>query len=162
MKNICWIRYTEPPCLAVVALPSGDEWLEQDLANLKLGGIDVLVSLLMPDEAADLGLEAEAALARRAGMEFISYPIPDRTTPVDSVGFGLLISQLAEAVRAGKHVGAHCRGCIGRATVTTASVLIQLGTKPADALTLIEEARGCFVPDTLEQLKWILSFEPAR
>ena len=162
MKNICWVRYTEPPHLAVVALPSGDEWLEEDLARLKQGGIDVLVSLLMPDEAADLGLAKEGEIANRLGIDFISYPIPDRTTPVDSVGFGLLVSRLAEAVRAGKHVGAHCRGCIGRATVTTAAVLIQLGIKPADALSLIEEARGCFVPDTLEQLKWILSFEPAR
>jgi len=162
MKDIYWIQHAEPPRLAIVARPRGDEWLEQDLANLKRGGIDTLVSLLMPDEAADLGLATEAELARQTGIDFISYPIPDRTTPVDSTGFGLLISRLAETVRVGRHVGAHCRGCIGRATVTTAAVLIKLGVKPADALALIEEARGCPVPDTREQRNWILRFEPDR
>jgi len=162
MKDIYWIRHAEPLRLAIVTRPRGDKWLEQDLANLKRGGIDVLVSLLMPDEAADLGLAAEGELARKAGIDFISYPIPDRTTPVVSEGFGMLISRLAEAVRDGQHVGAHCRGCIGRATVTTAAILIQLGAKPADALALIEEARGCPVPDTPEQLNWILRFEPRR
>jgi protein-tyrosine phosphatase len=162
MKDIYWIRHAEPPRLAIAARPWGDEWLEEDLANLKRCGIDVLVSLLVLDEAADLGLAAEGELARKAGIDFISYPIPDRTTPVVSEGFGMLISRLAEAVRDGQHVGAHCRGCIGRATVTTAAILIQLGAKPADALALIEEARGCPVPDTPEQQNWILRFEPRR
>lgn len=162
MKDIYWIQHAEPSHLAIVARPRGDEWLEEDLANFKRGGIDILVSLLMPDEAADLGLARESELANRSGIDFISYPVPDRTTPVDSAAFGLLILRLAEAVREGKHVGAHCRGCIGRATVTTAAVLNQLGLKPADALALIEEARGCPVPDTPEQLKWILSFQPGR
>ena len=54
------------------------------------------------------------------------------------------------------------RQCIGRATVTTAAVPIQLGVKPGNALTMIEEARGCMVPDTPEQRSWILRFEPTR
>ena len=70
--------------------------------------------------------------------------------------------KLVDTVRMGKHVGVHCRGSIGRSTVTTAAVLIQLGLTPADTLEMIEEARGCYVPDTREQLTWILSFEPQR
>jgi len=53
----------------------------------------------------------------------------------------------------------HCRGSIGRATVTAACTLIQLGRKPRAALAAIEAARGCAVPDTEEQRSWILSFE---
>lgn len=160
MKDIYWIVHSESPSLAIVARPRGDDWLEEELHNLKRGGIDILVSLLMPEEASDLGLSYEAELAQRVGLEFISQPIPDRTTPADEKSFREMIMRLVDAIAAGKRVGAHCRGCIGRATVTTAAVLIQLGAKPVEALAMIEEARGCSVPDTADQLNWILSFEP--
>jgi protein-tyrosine phosphatase len=162
MKDIYWIEHDEYPHLAIVARPRGDDWLEEDLANLKRGGIEVLVSLLTPSEAIDLGLAAERDLAERLGIEFVSYPVLDRTTPGDMGGFRLLVAQLADAVRVGKHVGAHCRGCIGRATITTAAILIHLGYKPVDALAMVEKARGCTVPDTPEQLNWIMRFEPGR
>ena len=162
MKDIYWIRHDEKPRLAIVACPRGGDWLETDLAKLKQGGIEILVSLLTPEEAVDLGLTAEGDLANQAGIEFISYPIPDRTTPAGEESFRRLVARLVDAVSVGKHVGAHCRGCIGRATVTTAAVLIQLGLRPAEALALIEEARGCQVPDTAKQLSWILRFEPER
>jgi protein-tyrosine phosphatase len=162
MKDIYWIKHDDHSHLAIVARPRGDDWLEEDLAKLKQGGIDVLVSLLTQEENVDLGLTVEDDLAERVGMEFVSYPIPDRTKPADSEGYRRLVTELADTVRNGKKVGAHCRGCIGRATVTTAAVLIQLGIKPVDALAMIEEARGCPVPDTLEQLNWILTFRPGR
>lgn len=160
MKDIYWIQHDEEPRLAIVARPRGGDWLKEDLSKLKQGGIEVLVSLLTPEETVDLCLTAEGKLANRAGIEFISYPIPDRTTPTNEESFRNLIARLAAAVGIGKRVGAHCRGCIGRATVTTAAVLIQLGVSPAEALAMIEETRGCSVPDTIEQLNWILSFEP--
>jgi protein-tyrosine phosphatase len=162
MKDIYWIRHDERPRLAIVARPRGDDWLETDLANLKRGGIEVLISLLTPEEALDLGLRAESELASQAGIEFISYPILDRTTPAGEDSFRRLIARLAEAVQMGKRVGVHCRASIGRSSVTTAAVLIHLGGRPVEALAMIEEARGCHVPDTVEQLDWILSFEPER
>jgi protein-tyrosine phosphatase len=160
MKAIYWIPHDTPPRLAIVARPRGNEWLENDLAKLKRDGIEVLLSLLEPDEARDLGLQHERDFAESIGIDFVSYPIPDRTIPVDKAGFHRLITQLAELVRTGTRVGAHCRGCIGRSTVATAAILIHLGIEPAEALALIEDSRGCAVPDTPEQLKWILSFKP--
>ena len=67
MKDIYWIRHDQQSRLAIVARPEGEEWLEEDLASLKQGGIDVLVSLLMPDEAEDLGLAHEGDLATQKG-----------------------------------------------------------------------------------------------
>ncbi|MBV8671976.1 MAG: dual specificity protein phosphatase family protein [Acidobacteriaceae bacterium] len=160
MDDIYWIPHDQSPRLAIVARPRGDEWLEDDLANLKRGGIEILISLLEADEAAYLGLRRESDLAERAGLEFISYPIPDRTTPEDEHSFRHLVEYLVEVVNAGKRIGAHCRGCIGRSTVLMAAILIQLGFKPSHALTLIQQGRGCAVPDTPEQLHWILSFKP--
>jgi protein-tyrosine phosphatase len=160
MKDIYWIRHDELQPLAIVARPQGDDCLEDDLADLKLGGIDVLVSLLESREAGYLGLQHEADAAERAGIQFISYPMPDRTTPTDEESLRHLTMQLAALARAGKGIGAHCRGCIGRSTVLIASVLIQLGIAPAETIGAIEQARGCVVPDTPEQLQWILNFKP--
>jgi protein-tyrosine phosphatase len=158
--DIYWIPYDQHPRLSIVARPRGDDWLKDDLAYLKREGVDVLLSLLEPQEGIYLGLQYERDIARSVGLEFISYPIPDRTTPEDEDGFRRLVAQLLELIGQGKRIGVHCRGCIGRSTVVVASVLIQLGVRPADALALVEQARGCVVPDTEEQLNWILNFQP--
>jgi len=160
MKNVYWIHHSRKPSVAIVARPRAEDWLEDDLLALKSSGIDVLVSLLEPNEAKELGLEREDELAEKVGMEFISFPIPDRTTPTNRHDFSKIISYLVDAVRSGKHIGAHCRGCIGRATVTTAAVLIELGSNPGDVLRMIEEARGFPVPDTEAQRRWILEYAP--
>lgn len=160
MGNIYWIQHAETPRLAIVARPRGDDQLYNELLALKASGIDILVSLLEPDEAVYLGLAREGELAQRAGLEFVWFPIRDRGTPGDMERFCKLITYLNEATRAGKGVGAHCQGCIGRSTVTTASVLIESGLDAKDALRLIEEARRFPVPDTAEQLRWILDFKP--
>jgi protein-tyrosine phosphatase len=159
-RLIYWIEDRTPPQLAIVARPRGNDWLEDDLAELRAGGIDILISFLAEDEAEELGLREEGPIATRLGMEFISYPIPDRTVPGDLEGFRELIAWLAKAVRAGKCIGAHCRACIGRSTVLIASLMIALGADPEVALYQIEEARGWMVPDTPEQRHWILNFQP--
>lgn len=160
MTEIYWIGGGKPRQLAIVGRPRGGEQLAGDLASLKKGGVDVLVSFLPPDEAADLGLANEKQLAERAGLEFISFPIRDREVPRDLSGFRELVKRLAGEVRRGKRVGAHCRGCIGRSTVLIASVMIALGSDPDTAVRQVERARGLMVPDTAEQLEWILNFRP--
>ena len=160
MTQIYWIEGRNPPQLAIVARPRGDDWLHEDVAALRTGGIDVLVSLIEPEEAEELGLAAEGNVAENLGMQFISWPIPDRCTPPDLAGFRDLVARLAAMVRQGRRIGAHCRGCIGRSTVLIAAVLIALGADAADALQRIEDARGWPVPDTPEQREWILAFQP--
>jgi protein-tyrosine phosphatase len=157
---IYWVQDRNPPQVAIVPRPRGDDWLADDLAALRADGIDVLVSFLEDEEAAELGLSEERKLAEQAGMEFISYPIPDRNVPEHLVSFRELVHRLADAVRAGKRVGAHCRACIGRSTVLIASLMIALGADPERALLQIERARGLPVPDTMEQQRWILNFRP--
>lgn len=158
MNTIWWVDEGRGQRVAIVARPWDGGTLEKDLAALKSGGIDVLVSLLGEDEAEELGLAEEGAIAERMGMRFISYPVPDRCTPPDRSGFRRLVSRLAELVKEGHRVGAHCRACIGRSTVLIASLLIALGMEPEDALRRIEAARACWVPDTAEQRAWILGF----
>lgn len=160
MSEIYWIDTRPKVSLAVVSCPRGDSMLKSDLVELEVGGIDTVVSLLEPDEAAWLGLGNEGALAEEVGLNFISFPIPDGNVPLDPIVFQSFVANLARRVIDGESIGVHCRGCIGRATVTTACTLIQLGLFSETALAAVGAARGCVVPDTLEQERWILHFRP--
>jgi protein-tyrosine phosphatase len=126
---------------------------------MRLGGVETVVSLMEPLEAELLGLKDEESAARRMGLNFLSYPIPDTHVPADVSSFRQFVAGIAERLRHGEAVGAHCRGCIGRATVTAACALIHLGWEPAQALAAVGRARGLAVPDTAEQEAWILGYK---
>jgi protein-tyrosine phosphatase len=79
--------------------------------------------------------------------------------PEDVASFRQFVAGIADRLAAGEAVGVHCRGCIGRATITAACSLIHLGWKPAQALAAIARARGVEVPDTPEQEAWILAYK---
>jgi protein-tyrosine phosphatase len=160
VRDIFWIKRDSPLALAIVLRPQGGRWLEMDLRRLRQEGIETLVSLLEEDEAAYLGLAEEGALAERNGIRFLSHSIPDANTPQAAASFQAFAAELADRLRAGEHIGVHCRGSIGRSSVTAACALIELGWKPEAALAAIEAARGCPVPETLEQEKWILRYKP--
>lgn len=162
MKTVLWLNEAQPSQLAIVLRPRGDRELATDLQTVRDEGIHVLVSLLTPDDNEDLGLIDEGKIAGQLGIRFISYPITDREVPGDLAGFRRLVIEMRDLVRSGHRIGAHCRGCIGRATVLLASVMIALGWDAEAALRVIERARGYPVPDTAAQLQWILNFEPPR
>jgi protein-tyrosine phosphatase len=162
MSDIFWIDGNPPPGLAVVTRPRGDDRLQEGLLRLKQGGIRTLVSLLPPHEADWLGMAEEPASAGKAGLEFLSYPIFDGYVPTDIALFRAFVDDLAERLRAGQHIGIHCRASVGRATIVAACTLIHLGWKPPAALAAVEEARGCPVPDTEEQRAWIMAYEARR
>jgi protein-tyrosine phosphatase len=159
VREIFWINGEAPPRLAIVLCPRGDNWLDGDLQRMRQGGIKTVVSLLDPDEAEWLGLKNEKGAAERAGLNFLSHPIQDAHVPANVPTFRQFITGIADRLRAGEAVGVHCRGSIGRATVTAACSLISLGWDPAKALAAIERARGTGVPDTPEQKTWILAFK---
>ncbi len=157
-KDVFWIEGKPPAQLAVILRPRGGDWLPHEMLRLRRSGIKTVVSLLEPEEARYLELAQEPAAAREAGLDFLSHPIPDICIPADEAGFRRFIAGLAERLRNGDAIGVHCRACIGRATVTTACTLIELGWKPKTALAAVAEARGCQVPDTREQREWILGY----
>lgn len=159
MNDIFWVMGEPQAPLAVVLKPRGGDELEQDLRRMKQSGIDTLVSLLETHEAEWLELGDEPRLAEETGLEFLSFPIPDTRIPANPRAFRGFVEELAARLRAGERVGVHCRGSVGRATITAACTLIHLGWNPRNALVAIEKARGCVVPDTPEQKAWILAYE---
>jgi len=159
VEEIFWIKGNPAAPLAIVLCPLGGSGLKSELLEMKRAGVETLVSLLQKDEAAMLGLAEEGPLAEKAGLRYLSYPIPDVHVPQESVSFRAFVEDLATRLRDGEHIGVHCRGSIGRATVTAACALIHLGWAPGAALAAIEAARGLAVPDTREQKAWILSYK---
>ena len=159
MSEVFWINSNPPVPLAIVLCPRGDSGLDREIAAIERAGIETLVSMLENWEAAMLGLADEGSLAERTGMRFLSHPIPDTHIPQDVPAFRAFVTDLAGRLRAGEHIGVHCRGSIGRATVAAACTLIHLGWTPKSALRAVEQARGCSVPDTEEQEHWILHYQ---
>jgi protein-tyrosine phosphatase len=160
MDDVFWIQGEPHAALAIVLRPRGEDWLRDELIRYQRAGIQTLVSLIEPVEAEMLGLAEEGIVAEELGMEFISFPIPDCHVPPNPARFTAFVVRLATLLRAGRRIGVHCRGSIGRATVTAACTLIHLGWQPAAALEAITEARGLAVPDTQEQHDWILRYTP--
>jgi protein-tyrosine phosphatase len=158
VDEVFWIEGNPPVGLAIVLRPQGDHLLSDDLLQIKQSGVDTLVSMLDPTEAVWLGLEDEGPLAEQLGMRFLSYPILDVHVPADVDTFRAFVLGLADRLRAGERIGIHCRGSIGRSTVAAACTLIHLGWKAKEALAAIQAARGCMVPDTREQERWILKY----
>jgi protein-tyrosine phosphatase len=155
VSDIFWIGNTG---LAIVMRPRGDNALQLELKTISNAGIQILVSALENWETRELGLAEERKYAEHFGIHFISYPLEDQSTPPDREEFEELVKDLANRLRHGQKIGVHCRGCIGRSTVIAACTLIQSGWPAKRAVDAIEEARGCSVPDTEEQLEWIIAF----
>lgn len=140
--------------LAVMARPRPGDWLRDELRALGQLGFSTVASLLEPREAADLDLALEGELANEAGLKFVNFPVPDRSTPPDARAFRQFAASLAAEVREGSGVVIHCRAGIGRAGLTAAAVLVELGHDPHDVFAALTKARGIDVPDTAEQADW--------
>ena len=147
--------YWITPLLAIVPRPDGGKKLSGEMTAMREAGIDVVVSMLEPREAKELGLEKEETEAGEAGLRFINFPVVDRQTPSDVHAFEEFLTDLERAMRDGKKVGIHCRGCIGRSSVVAASLLVRAGMKDAEVWRKIRNARGTTVPDTAEQRRWV-------
>ena len=140
--------------LAIMPRPGPEEWLRDEIAGLGELGVTTLVSLLEDWEERELSLSAESEIAKANGIDFISYPIVDRSVPADLASFEELVKDLTQRINDGNGVAIHCRAGIGRSGITAASVLVQLGIDPKNVFEIITKARRYPVPDTYEQIEW--------
>jgi protein-tyrosine phosphatase len=129
-----------------MARPRGGDWLPDEIQAIRAADVDILVSLLTPDEVRELDLREEAECCRRQEVIYLSFPIPDRHTPPFSARTFTFLEQLYRQVAAGKHVAVHCRQGLGRATLMAASVLVLTGFSPDQAFERLSVVRGYPVP----------------
>jgi hypothetical protein len=153
--QVYWINLPTPGRLAIMARPRAGDWLDDEISEWRALGIDSVISLLEQEEVNELGLQREADLCREQGMEFLSFPIPDRDVP-ESLRDALVLAQtVSKKISEGKAVAVHCRAGIGRSSLIAACTLACLGLDPVAAFELIAKARGVSVPDTEAQRDWV-------
>ncbi|MGE0768971.1 MAG: hypothetical protein AB7L90_21220 [Hyphomicrobiaceae bacterium] len=153
-QQIYWV---DPPLggrLAVVTRPRS----QKHLAALKAAGIDMLISMLEPEEAVDVGLADEAAWCAQAGLEFLNVPISDHGVPSSFDVIESVMPELAERLRDGRGIAAHCYAGLGRSPLLIASVLIHHGLTDGKAIKAVSLARETWVPEMDSQHRWLLEF----
>ena len=158
-STIYWIDAPAPGRLGIMARPRAGEWLHDEIAGWEAAEIKCVVCLLEKDEIDELGLSDEEALCQSRGMEFVSFPIPDRGLPRTTEHTEALARTIARKLKDGATVAVHCRAGIGRSSLFAACTLISLGFDADSAFDMIAKARGIKVPDTDEQRNWVTSFE---
>jgi protein-tyrosine phosphatase len=160
-KDVYWIEGPWQGKLAVGPRPRGGDWLKDDVAKWKGAGISSVLSLLTPEEERDLDLGREAGEVRAQGLDFTSFPIPDRQIPRSEAKFSEVLEIAARDLSAGKNVLVHCRQGIGRSGLAAACLLVKNGLSPGAAVDTISAAGGLTVPETTEQRDWIHHFAAA-
>ncbi len=150
-----WVEIDAARRVAIVPRPRGGDWLEDELLTIKAAGVDVLVSMLTPEERGELGLDEEAALCQQVGLEFRSFPVNDRETPESAAAVRRVVSELRKELDGGRTVATHCRASIGRSSLILACLLVDEGWSAKRAFEQLSIARGTQVPDTLEQVLWV-------
>jgi protein-tyrosine phosphatase len=144
--------------LGIVPRPRGAEWLDDDVRAWRDTGVDLVVSLLEPDEERDLGLAGESISSTANGLAFRAFPIPDRSVPHSREAVAELADEIVEALRSGKSVVVHCRQGIGRSATMVAAALVAAGVNAETAINTIRQSRGVDVPETEAQRQWISDF----
>jgi protein-tyrosine phosphatase len=138
--------------------PRGGDWLEDEIQAWLRSGVNVVVSLLTSDENADLDLADEAGICRAKGIQFLPFPITDRGVPSSREALSDLLTKLAEQLAAGKNIAVHCRQGIGRSALVALCLLVRSGIDLDAATQQVGAARGCPVPETVEQRRWVADF----
>ena len=144
--------------LAIVARPRGGDWLEDEVQAWRQAGLDVIVSLLTQDEIEDLNLAQEAHYSQAHDLKFLNFAIQDRSVPHLRDAALNLLDRLHKMLDSGVSIGIHCRQGIGRSALVAACLLVMSGLEPTTAFQRISAARGLVVPETPEQLDWVVEF----
>ena len=156
VTKVYWIHaFANSARIGIMARPRGNDWLEDEITNLKSNGVDTLVSLLERREIIELDLIDEEKRCAENGITYVNFPIPDRDIPEQGGGIDQLIDQLTTKIDAGLSVVIHCRMGIGRSSIVAAASLLTYKIKAVDSIEAISAIRGLTVPDTDRQLNWL-------
>jgi protein-tyrosine phosphatase len=153
--DLFWIPGPWRGRLAIAARPRGGDWLGSEASGWRQAGLDVVVSLLEEEEAAELGLEREDQAAEANRIRFVSFPIPDRGVPASTQRAVALLKDLVAALDDGRNVAVHCRQGIGRSGLIAAAALVTTGMGADSAIQVVSAARGRSIPETAAQSRWI-------
>lgn len=150
-----WVDGPWPGRLALASRPRGGDWIDDEMAAWRRGGVDVILSLLTQEEEQDLGLTDEARVAQEGGMKFMSLPITDRQAPESEADAAATLENVDATLSSGRNVVVHCRQGIGRTGLVGACLLILRGSSADAAMRKLSATRGVSIPETPAQRQWI-------
>ena len=156
--RVFWIAGPWRGRLGILLRPRGGDWLGDEVTAWREAGVHTVVSLLEPEEEAQLVLQGEAAAAAASGIDFRPFPIPDRGIPASRESVAELVGEIVDVLDAGRNVAVHCRQGIGRSGLIVGGILVAAGRDPGTALNAIKESRGLAVPETEQQRQWLTDF----
>jgi protein-tyrosine phosphatase len=139
------------------SLPGRYESFDSTVARIQMLGISQVVCLVPIEEVRSKSpAYAQALDANACTWQQVMFPILDFGVPRDRQAFLTLVQQVAESLRGGSNVLAHCGAGIGRTGTLAASVLVALGMTPDGALAAVQ-ASGSYPerPEQLELVGWI-------
>lgn len=145
--------------LGIMPRPRGGDWLEEEIVKFKKQNIGTWVSLLEQHEINELDLRNQQTLCSKHELEYINFPIVDRSIPEKGSKIDSLIDALYKKTKTGNSVVIHCRMGIGRSSIIAGCILLKAGFKTDQILQKITAARGLKVPDTDQQVQWLKSRE---
>src|SRR5688572_888031 len=131
-SSIYWIDHPKGYRIGIMARPRSGDWLGDEVALWRRDGVDAVVSLLEQEEVSTLDLLDEEKLCRSKGIEFISFPIPDRGVP-DRFTAKSLAASACRMIEEGKALATHCRAGIGRSSLMAGAVMVISGMTPSEA-----------------------------
>jgi protein-tyrosine phosphatase len=154
--ELYWIEGPWAGRLAMAPRPRGGDWLDDEIAAWRRAGVNTVVSLLTPDEIASLNLSDEQRACASNGLQFVSFPIIDRSVPASKKATLELLKDLFKQLAEGKNIVIHCRQGIGRSALIAIGLLNLSGSEPQTAIERVSASRELPVPETPEQRRWIL------
>jgi protein-tyrosine phosphatase len=137
----------------------GGDRLQAEVEAWHSMGVRIIVSALEKKEILELELQEEENHCKTMGLEFFSYPIPDRGVPASIQSTADFLQPRLGQLREGKNLAIHCRAGIGRSSLLAACLLMMSGEADTKiAFRRISKARNCPVPDGKEQEEWVRQF----
>lgn len=155
-EEINWIPEIEPHRLAIMPRPNPGEGLYDNIAHWKNTGVRTIVCLLEDHEFEALELTEERSICELFGIDFVSFPIADRSVPVSVAEVQKLVNSIRSKLELSEAVLVHCHGGIGRSALICACVLLRYGFQAHEVFPVLTRARGFPVPHTDSQFEWIM------
>jgi protein-tyrosine phosphatase len=142
--------------LHVMAAPRPRQ-LHNHIRYLKMQGITKVLCLMEPLEMEHLGLDEEEKWCLGENLKFENFPITDHSiTTTDRVKE--LAPRLLQEIKSGENMVVHCYAGIGRTGLVASCILIEHGMSAKEAMALISDKRQLSVPETQEQVDFVLSY----
>ena len=128
--------------------------LDLDLDGIRDWGATAVVSLVTDEEIDYLGVRNLPRAVADRHMEWWHLPIEDGQPPGRDFedAWAVAGKALRDRLRVGFDVLVHCKGGLGRAGTVGARLLVELGTRPDDALRFVREARPHAVETTAQEV----------